>query len=329
MKRVAIIGAGISGLVLARELSAFADVVVFEKARGVGGRMSTRYADPFYFDHGAQFFTARTREFQEYLAPYLQKGFVAEWKGKILTLEPGKGEAKRLWFEPHLVAVPNMNSFCKALAEGMKIHVSCEVAPLHETSTGKWNLVDKDGKGLGHFDWVVSTAPPAQTARLFEPHLSHIHPLRSVSMQGCYALMLGFDKPWERPWIAASIHENPIQWISVNSTKPGRDSKVTCLVVHSSNQWAEEHINGDMNEAQVFILEQFAAVTGINAVHADYISLHRWRYAIVDTPHNLGYLIDNQLRLAATGDWCKKSRIEDVWAHANKLAAELSKQMGV
>jgi predicted NAD/FAD-dependent oxidoreductase len=43
--RIAIIGAGLSGLILARALSQHASVNVFEKARGVGGRMSTRYAD--------------------------------------------------------------------------------------------------------------------------------------------------------------------------------------------------------------------------------------------------------------------------------------------
>lgn len=41
MKRIAIIGAGLSGLVLARQLASNADITVFEKARGVGGRMST------------------------------------------------------------------------------------------------------------------------------------------------------------------------------------------------------------------------------------------------------------------------------------------------
>ena len=31
------------------------NVKIFEKSRGVGGRMSTRKESPFIFDHGAQF----------------------------------------------------------------------------------------------------------------------------------------------------------------------------------------------------------------------------------------------------------------------------------
>ncbi|MFM8454377.1 MAG: NAD(P)-binding protein [Gammaproteobacteria bacterium] len=51
MKKIAIIGAGLSGITLAKKLSQKVDVHIFEKGRGIGGRMSTRYADPFVFDH--------------------------------------------------------------------------------------------------------------------------------------------------------------------------------------------------------------------------------------------------------------------------------------
>ena len=89
MIKIAIIGAGLSGLILARELSAYADVDVFEKARGVGGRMATRYADPYQFDHGAQYFTAKTAEFQSFLEPFIQNGIVAPWRTDFAKLDRG------------------------------------------------------------------------------------------------------------------------------------------------------------------------------------------------------------------------------------------------
>lgn len=55
MKRIAIIGAGLAGLTLAREINASADVHVFEKYHGVGGRMAHRHLEGFDFDHGAQY----------------------------------------------------------------------------------------------------------------------------------------------------------------------------------------------------------------------------------------------------------------------------------
>ena len=69
MNKIAIIGTGISGLTCAHYLKELADITLFEKARGVGGRISTRRADPFCFDHGAQYFTAQSKEFKTFIKP--------------------------------------------------------------------------------------------------------------------------------------------------------------------------------------------------------------------------------------------------------------------
>ncbi|MBI5135105.1 FAD-dependent oxidoreductase [Candidatus Uhrbacteria bacterium] len=56
-KRIAVVGAGISGLTCAWELQkAGHDVTVFEAADRVGGRMGTRLKDGFHFDTGTNFF---------------------------------------------------------------------------------------------------------------------------------------------------------------------------------------------------------------------------------------------------------------------------------
>ena len=41
MARIAVIGAGLAGLVIAQALGKDHDVIVFEKSRSVGGRMAT------------------------------------------------------------------------------------------------------------------------------------------------------------------------------------------------------------------------------------------------------------------------------------------------
>jgi renalase len=325
-KRIAIIGAGISGLTLAQNLKNQADVVVYEKARGVGGRMSTRYADPFYFDHGTQCFTARTQEFLEFIKPFLNAGIVSEWSGKVINLQIGKKTTKRLWFEPHLVASPNMNSLCKKLAERIDIHLSVEVTPLTQKHSGAWILRDTDGNTLGEYDLVVSTAPPAQTLNLFKTALPDNSPLHNVHMKGCYALMIGFKKPWNRQWIAAKVYDNPIKWISINSSKPGRNNAMTAIVAHSRKSWADDHMDEDIQKAQTFLIKQFEAVTGISTANADHISIHRWKYATVKETEKVGFYFDPQQGIAATSDWACTSRVEEVWMNAMGLANQLSTQ---
>ena len=52
---------------------------MFEKSRGVGGRLATRYADAWEFDHGTPFFTATKPEFEEFLKPLFDSGIVSKW----------------------------------------------------------------------------------------------------------------------------------------------------------------------------------------------------------------------------------------------------------
>jgi len=321
--KIAVIGAGVGGLALARQLAQDGDVVVFEKARGVGGRMATRYADPFFFDHGAQCFTARSKAFQGFVKPLIEEGVIAEWKGKVINLEVGKKTTKRLWFEVHLVASPNMNSLCKHLSGGVDIRLSTEVAPLGTRKEDGWHLTDKEGKPLGVFDWVISTAPPAQTAALFGKSLPKTTPLANSTLSGCYALMLGFNRTWDQSWIAAKVRNNPLKWISVNSTKPGRNPDVTCLVAHSRGSWADEHMDMDMNEAEALLLAEFSNVTGMDAKAAVFKALHRWRYAIVEDTQKSGPYLDIDHGLAAVSDWSATSRIEEVWLMAMDLARDM------
>jgi predicted NAD/FAD-dependent oxidoreductase len=170
---------------------------------------------------------------------------------------------------------------------------------------------------------VISTAPPAQTLRLFEGHLAADAPLAKASLLGCYTLMLGFKRPWEKQWIAAKVHDNPLDWIAVNSTKPERNPHVTCIVAHTRNDWAEEHIDDDITEVQAFLLQQFESVTGIDFSKTDFDACHRWRYAIVETAEESEFYHDSNQGLAATGDWVTASRIEDAWLSAVNLAKDI------
>ena len=62
---IAIIGVGMAGVTCARTLrQAGHHVTLFEKSRGLGGRMSTRASAFGGFDHGAQYFTVRDPRFE-------------------------------------------------------------------------------------------------------------------------------------------------------------------------------------------------------------------------------------------------------------------------
>ncbi len=321
---IAIVGAGLSGLTIANRIGDYANVTVFEKARGVGGRMSIRYAEPFYFDHGTQFFTARDNSFKQFLAPHIASGLVQEWQGKVVTLEKGKKMTDRMWFEPHYVATPGMNNLCKKLTENIKINLNCEIAPLYNRSSNGWELFDNNENALGYYHWVISTAPPMQTSRLFNKFLPQNSHLQQCKFLACYSLMFGFHKKWTHSWVAAKILNSPLEWIAVNSTKPERNPDLTTLVVHSNNLWTEAHIDDDIEKTEFFLRSELEQIVPFDTRNPAYYSSHRWRYAILDKLNDYKTkndpFCDNDLQLASAGDWCSRSRIEDVWLKSYELA---------
>lgn len=323
--RIAIIGGGLSGLVVARELHDDHAVTVFEKSRGVGGRMATRYETNFEFDHGAQFFTARSSDFRQYLQPLIERGVVTSWRARFAELQRGEIVSEHDWDDasPHYVGAPRMNAIGRALAENLDVRRNTTVSKL-ERGPGGWCLSDSGGTDLGHFDWVILAMPAAQTAAL-APGDSCLNRLAgTVKMQACFALMLGFDTPLSLPWQAALILDSSISWVSVNSSKPGRPEPFS-LVVHSSNAFADDNIDNDGDDLAARMLAETSEVIGVNVEMATLLRLQRWRYANVDSQNGAQFFIDETNRLAACGDWFRCGRVEAAFTSSFGLVQRLKR----
>jgi len=82
-----VIGASWAGLVAAHALAgAGHEVVVLEKSRGPGGRSATRRRDGARFDHGAQYFTARSAAFGRCIQQWRDAGLVQRWRPRLAVL---------------------------------------------------------------------------------------------------------------------------------------------------------------------------------------------------------------------------------------------------
>ena len=95
--RIGIVGAGVAGLACAERLAGQGhDVVLFDKGRGPGGRMSTRRmptsAGEAYFDYAAQYFTVRDESFRRRVDAWIFDSVAAAW--------PSAGSEVYLAFPP-------------------------------------------------------------------------------------------------------------------------------------------------------------------------------------------------------------------------------------
>ena len=327
MTRIAVIGAGLSGLVVARRLNKVADVTVFEKSRGPGGRMATRYADEYEFDHGAQFFIARTADFRAFLQPLIADNVVANWAAQFAELDRGETRKMRSWGSenPHYVGTPRMNDIGKYLSRGVEILTNTRIEAIERTGTC-WTVTDSDRNEFGYYDWVILTAPAPQTAVLGAAFPDLVEICNKRSMQACFALMLGFAEKIDLEWQAALVRNADISWISVNSSKPRRKTPFT-LLVHSTNAWADMHIDDDFERIKDHMLEEASLACGVDLRQTEHRELHRWRYANADKHHGQQFYIDGDTQLAACGDWLVRGRVEAAFTSASQLSDQLFERL--
>ena len=211
--------------------------------------------------------------------------------------------------------------FCKWLAKQLNVRLQVTVAGL-ERRDGGWLLTDDTGAGLGRFDWVVVTAPAAQTTALLPEGCGIRRHSEAAGMLGCYSLMLADKRPLDLPWQAALVRDADIGWVAVDSSKPGRGEGF-CVVVQSTNDWAQAHIDDDPDAVKSRLLDESSVVLGVDARSAAYNSLHRWRHANMDLRETPGFAVDTGLQLAACGDWFIRGRVEAAFTSATRLSAAL------
>ncbi len=335
--RVAIIGAGISGLAAAQTLSNHdVEVVVFEKSRGVGGRLATRRADvdgtAVQFDHGAQYFTVRDDRLARAVCGWTHRGVVAPWNGRIVELAAGGRVVQEKDSQPRYVGVPNNNAIAKVMAEHLEVITDTPVESLHRRGD-RWQLRGVNQGLLGTFDIVITACPAPQAAALLPPDCSITPTVAAVSMVPCWSVMLRAGGLNELPFDGAFINNGPLSWIARDDAKPGRpvpdsaNASRSNWVLHASVGWSREHLEESPVAVTHQLLQSFAQITGQTIGSVDHAVAHRWRYANVTDPIEDRYLMDHALNLGACGDWCGGPRVEGAFLSGQAVAGAVLRKM--
>lgn len=322
-KKIAIIGAGISGLILAQKLSKLADVRVFDKSRGIGGRMATRRAEGYHFDHGAQFFTAKSDGFKAFCTDMEQKGMIESWNPEYAEIMGEKiclkGQLSTT--EKHFVAKPQMNSLCKYLAQDLQVNLNQRVEKLHRDND-KWVLKCGDEEFDG-FDYVMLTIPSHQAVDLLPENFHYFDLVSHVKMSGCFSLMLGLKEKPNMAFEAAFVSDSILSWIAFNHSKPERPNE-HALLVNANNQWAETVMEDDLDHVKKQMMQQLSNIITLDISNINYETIHRWRYANADSREGEKSLFDPALGLGICGDWLISGRVESAFLSAIDLSNKLA-----
>lgn len=308
--RVAVVGAGMAGLACGEALVAAGHpVVLFDKGRGAGGRMSSRrMATPLGevgFDHGAQYITARDPAFRAQVQAWSAAGLVEPW--------PAAGEDA--W-----VGAPAMNAPLKAMSADLDVRWKVRVETLTREAGG-WRVGGGD-LDEGGYDAVLCALPAEQAAALLGA-VAPAFAARAAATQSdpCWTVMAGFA---DRLPIGADVlrRAGDVAWAARNSSKPGRSGPES-WVVQASPDWSRLHLERSETEVTGELLASFYAVAETAPRATVALAAHRWRYARSGASGE-GALWNAGAGLGACGDWLSGPRVECAWLSGRQLARRVS-----
>jgi predicted NAD/FAD-dependent oxidoreductase len=300
-RELVIIGAGISGLTLATKMQNEGwSVAVIDKARGTGGRMSSKRividedsGEHISFDLGCSDFSAYSSEFKEQLQLWIAQGHV---------------ECIHTDGQRRYTSVPRSSSLTRSMANRITTRFQTRVTRISKVND-RWHCYEQTPEGelslVSVSDYLVLAIPPAQAAALLDNDNPYKERLDSISIESQWVAMFILDDEIDLDFSPSQLQKHGISMTRCESNKPGRVviEGMSVWLVHMNNEWTQSHINLGKEEVSDLIGKQLELLAERSlAVRNSFC--HRWLYAQVTEPMlaECGTLkLDSGLY--ACGDW--------------------------
>ncbi len=308
---VIIIGAGISGLVAARDLAAEGwNVIVLEKSRSIGGRCATRIWNGHVVDHGAQFITLHSETIR------LDMLKIAQNKIHEIQAPVWDSEHKEIIATggARYYHVEGNNRIGAALAFGLDVRREVEVDHL-SCHNGLWRVGEMDAR------CVLLTCPLPQQQKLLGLPVNHGVYLPCLT--GLFEFEGSSDVALPQNYAINLKHTGqPIEWSACENHKSGRvQPGRLVLVAQAGESFSNDFLESPHEIWLAQMEESLRSLWPLSGVKTMDRWGHRWRYARREAttdvlPMNAGCFV--------AGDSLVRSRIEDVWMDGQRAAKQIA-----
>ncbi len=308
----------------ARQLQAAGHaVLVVDKGRSVGGRLATRRIGNGAADHGAQYFTARSPEFQAQIDQWVADDLVYLWTMGFttdsLTGNDPVGHAR-------YAVRGGMNKLAKHLAAALEVEVSVRIASLALVD-GRWLAHADNGDQYGAAA-VIMTPPVPQTLAILDSGRVVLAADERVALDRiiyspCIAGIFRYEGEITIP-APGAVHRsaNTVPWIADNQQK-GLSPTESVVTLHADPDYSRRYWDAPDLEIVETLQEYMHAylTPSSNLVETQ---IKRWRYSIPDVIHEAPTLVAAGLPpLAFAGDAFGGPRVEGAYLSGQAAGAAI------
>lgn len=303
-------GAGIAGASCAGHLAAAGWAVdVFDKARGVGGRLSSRRLEQGWASLGTPFISAKRDPFRSQLREWTRQGWLEPVRGDVW-----QGRATVSWSQAHLQnhyrPMIETSKLVRALLGDATLHTLAPVASLRART-----IVMQDGQEHGDYSCVICSVPTPQAL----PMLESLPLLRERLSDVHYRPIWSFLMRWEGGPAANVIQfDDHLLSLAVRQVSDGPG----LWTVHSSHEFAETYLEASVEEASTRAASALMGLLGL-PWPVEVEASHLWRYAQPAASTGGFWLSDRESRVALIGDGIAGEGVERAWESGIRLAQAL------
>lgn len=331
---IVIVGAGISGLVCAQQLhQAGYKVLVVEKSRGLGGRVTTRRLQETCADFGTSYLKPQNQLLQRFVELLVQQNIIQVWTDTAYEFDANLQKLTVSDRTPLYTAPKGMSAIARFLAASLEIQLNQRVVEI-STFADNWclQLESTDATTQITAKAVVVAIPAPQALTLLEPIAvspKFLANLRSVEFAPCISVIAGYPSMQSNfAWQAVTVTgDDNLAWIGLDSSKR-QEVRSPIFVLHSSAQFAQNYLETtDLQPVGQQLLTHAAKLLPwLNT--PEWMQVHRWRYAFPTSPLLDTYLNANTPQpLVCCGDWCGGNLVAGAMQSGISAAEQINLQM--
>lgn len=287
--KIAIIGAGFSGCNLYNNLKEkYEDITIFEKSRGVGGRLSTKYIEDKFIDHGTSSLIPITDDL------------------KFFCLDLAKNNVLKAKYD-EFIPKNGINSICKFLIDEKDLLVNTKIIKA-QNSNNKWFLEDENHKVYENFDLLFITIPAPQILEMqIELPTQFKEKISNIKYDSIFSLILYSNENIKLN--ENKIYENVDVSNIINNSKKYLYKDFTSYVIHSTKEFANCLNHKNKDEIYELFLENFEEELQDELKNFTTIA-HFWKYANAKNSLDMPYFLNKEKNLGICGDYFNHNNIE-------------------